>query len=140
MYPLPHHLPCLPSKEKLISPKPWISPTHIKTYVCMYETCLPYKVDTAAVNPHAACHLAFVQHASRDFIVAIYLLACPCLWALSLSPMACHLIGEVAVFDGISLAPPEVRHLSADDAVSFLQLPGCVLDLLLHCASLTLVH
>lgn len=138
---LPHHLPCLPSEERLISPDSWLSPTYTKAYVCMYETCLPYKVDTTAVNLYAACHLVIVQQASRGLIVAIYLLVClcPCLWALSLSPIACPLMGMIAVFFCISLAPPEVRHLSEDHVDSFLQLPVSILALLLHSASLSLV-
>lgn len=75
-------------------------------------------------------------------MVAVYLLVClyPCLWALSPSPMVCHLMGVIVVFVGISLAPPEVRHLSADHADSFLQLPDCILALLLHYTSLSLAH
>lgn len=56
MYPLPHHLPPLPSEEKLISPNSWMSPTHTKAHVYMYETRLPYKAAAAAVNPYAVCH------------------------------------------------------------------------------------
>lgn len=142
MYLLPHHLLPLPSEEKFLCPNSWMSPTHTKAHVCMYETCLPYKADTTAVNPYAVCHLAIVQHASRDSIVAISLLVCPCpcLGAFSLSPMACHLMGVIVVFGWYFLAPPEVRHLSADHADSFLQLPVCIRNLRHHYASLSLVH
>lgn len=71
----------------------------------MYETCLPYKVDTTAVSLYAACHLVIVQHASRGSVVAVYLLVClcPCLWALSLSSIACHLMGMTVVFFSLYL-------------------------------------
>lgn len=117
MYFLPHHLPYISSEEKLSSHS-WLWPTHTKAYVCMCETCLPYKVSAAAVNHMLLVYSPACLQRFHSSHLPAGLPMCPCLCALSLSPMACHLMGIIVVIAGISLTLSEARHLLADHAES----------------------